>query len=111
MIVVFDDSEISLTDAKVKVSDFHSKHHKLDKLRISNIYLGGGEEKIPLIVVRRFKDKAKAMEYYEGIDKNKGDYVAGDGYKVYPVTQNNYRQILKSKSLAGYDSFFEENYK
>lgn len=111
MIVVFDDSEISLTDAKVKVSDFHSKYHKLDKLRISNIYLGGGEEKIPLIVVRRFKDKAKAMEYYEGIDKNKGDYVAGDGYKVYPVTQNNYRQILKSKSLAGYDSFFEENYK
>ncbi|MGK0365127.1 MAG: outer membrane protein assembly factor BamD (BamD/ComL family) [Saprospiraceae bacterium] len=111
MIVVFDDSEISLTDAKVKVSDYHSKYHKLDKLRISNIYLGGGEEKIPLIVVRRFKDKVKAMEYFDGVEKNKGDYVPGGGYKVYPVTQNNYRQILKSKTLAGYESFFEENYK
>ena len=111
MIVVFDDNEISLTDAKVKVSDYHSKYHKLDKLRISNIYLGGGEEKIPLIVVRRFKDKAKAMEYYDGVEKNKGDFVAGEGYKVYPVTQNNYRQILKSKSLAGYESFFKDNYK
>ena len=111
MVIVFDDSEISLTDAKVKVSDYHSKYHKLDKLRISNIYLGGGEDKIPLIVVRRFKDKAKAMEYYDGVEKNKGDFVAGEGYKVYPVTQNNYRQILKSKSLAGYESFFDENYK
>jgi len=111
MIVVFDDAEMSLTDAKVKVSDYHSKYHKLDKLRISNIYLGGGEEKIPLIVVRRFKNKAKAMEYYEGVEKNKGDFVAGSSYNVYPVTQNNYRQILKSKTLAGYDSFFEENYK
>ncbi len=111
MIVVFDDSDVSLTDVKVKVSDFHNKYHKLDKLRISNIYLGGGEEKIPLIVVRRFKDKTKAMEYYDGIEKNKGDFVAGEGYKVYPVTQNNYRQILKSKTLAGYDDFFEENYK
>jgi tetratricopeptide (TPR) repeat protein len=111
MVIVFDDSDISLTDVKVKVSDYHTKYHKLDKLRISNIYLGGGEEKIPLIVVRRFKNKAKAMEYYDGIEKNKGDFVAGNGYKVYPVTQNNYRQILKSKTLAGYDSFFEENYK
>ncbi len=111
IVIVFDDSEVSLTDVKVKVSDYHKKYHNLDKLRISNIYLGGGEDKIPLIVVRRFKDKAKSMEYYEGVEKNKGDFVAEGGYKIYPVTQNNYRQILKSKSLAGYEEFFEENYK
>ena len=110
MIVVFDDTNISLTDAKVKVSDYHNKYHKLDKLRISNIYLGSGDEKIPLIVVRRFKDKVKAMEYYDGWEKNKKDYAEGD-YNLYPVTQGNYREILKSKSVDGYDAFFEENYR
>jgi len=29
---------------------------------------------------------------------------------MYPVTQNNYRQILKDKSIAGYDEFFTANY-
>ena len=110
MIVVFEDGDIPLTDMKVKVSDYHNKYHKLDKLRISNIYLGTGEDKIPLIVVRRFKDKDTAMTYYDGVQKNSGDFVTG-GYKLYPVTQDNYRQILKNKSLDGYDDFFELNYK
>lgn len=110
MIVVFNEPDISLTEAKVKVSDYHNKYHKLDKLRISNIYLGGGDGKIPLIVVRRFKDKAKAMEYYDGWEKNKKDYAEGN-YNLYPVTQGNYREILKSKSVDGYDAFFEENYR
>jgi len=110
MLVVLD-KDVNMNDAKIGVSDYNRKYHKLEKLRISNIYLGGVEDKIPMIVIRRFKKKDKAMTYYDGISKNSGDFLPGFNYTVYPVTQNNYRTILKEKSLAGYDTFFELNYK
>lgn len=110
VLVVFN-GEVNLNDAKVAVSDYHRKYHKLDKLRVSNIYLGSLEDKVPIIVVRRYKDMNKAMDYYNGVQKNSGDYLTGFDYKIYPITQNNYRQVLRSKSMEGYDEFFELNYK
>ena len=109
MIVVFD-GEVNLNDAKVGVSDYNRNYHKLDKLRISNIYLGNLEEKVPIIVIRRFKDLKKAMGYYDSVQKNSGDFLSDFKYEIFPVTQNNYRQILRSKSMDGYKEFFELNY-
>ena len=99
-----------LNDAKRTVSDYNLKYHKLEKLRISNIYLGTNPG-IPLLVIRRFKNKKAAMKYYNGVANKKEDYMPeGVSFKFYITTQNNYRQILKTKSLDGYDTFFEENY-
>jgi len=50
------------------------------------------------------------MSYYEGVGLNEQDFFDGN-YQVYPITQDNYRVILKEKSVEGYDQFFEENYK
>lgn len=110
MILVFENADVSLNDLKVVVSNYHNKYHSQDKLRISNIYLGGQKDKVPMIVVRRFKDKVKAMDYYDGVQKNGGDYVKDIKYELYPITQNNYREVLKSKSIEGYKDFFEANY-
>lgn len=110
-ILIVLDPQVSLTDAKVKVAEFNRKYHQSDKLRISNIYLTpAGAERIPLIVVRRFKSGEQAMQYYKNVELNSGDFVQDSDYLVYPVTQENYRQILKSKSVSGYDDFFEANY-
>jgi tetratricopeptide (TPR) repeat protein len=110
MIVVFD-NKINLARAKADVSDYHKKFHKLDKLRISNIYLGDAENRVPIIVIRRFKDKTEAMKYYDGVQKNMEEYLSMDvGFSLYAVSQNNYRQILKNKSVAGYGPFFDFNY-
>jgi len=110
IIVVFN-GDVKLNKAKIAVSDYNRRFHKLEKLRISNIYLGGVKTKIPIIVIRRFKDKKKAMEYYDGVQKNKKSFVDPSlDYSVFPITQNNYRQILKSKSISGYQEFFELNY-
>ncbi|MEN0049474.1 MAG: tetratricopeptide repeat protein [Bacteroidota bacterium] len=111
MLIVLD-PEVALTDAKVKVAEFNRKYHQSDKLRISNIYLTpAGAERIPLIVVRRFKNGEEAMQYYKNVELNSGDFVQDSDYLIYPVTQENYRQILKKKSVSGYDDFFEANYK
>lgn len=111
MIVAFD-QDVKLNDQKVVVSNYNLKYHKLDKLRISNIYLGSTtKDRSPVIVIRRFKNKAEAMKYYDGVQKNGSDFIdAAIKFNLYPITQDNYRQVLKAKSLDGYDAFFQENY-
>ena len=110
VLVIFNDSSASLTESKAKVSDYNRKFHRLDKLRISNIYLGT-DVRTPIIVIRRFKNKAEAMRYYQGIEKNRSDFIDRSvPHEIFAVTQNNYRQILRTKSVNGYRAFFEANY-
>ena len=52
------------------------------------------------------------MAYYDLAMKYAEEFLEkGDaGLKVYPVTQQNYRVILKNRSLDTYETFFQENY-
>lgn len=51
------------------------------------------------------------MEYYNGIQKNKGEFIDRSiDYSVLPISQDNYRKVLKNKTIVGYDTFFELNY-
>jgi len=109
MLVILD-KDADMNTAKIGVSDYNRKYHNLDKLRISNIFLGGAEDKLPMIVIRRYKKMKDAMTYYDGVQKNSGDFLSGFDYTIFPVTQNNYRTILKEKSIAGYDEFFKLYY-
>ena len=112
VIVVFNNKDIDLNKNKIIVSDYNDKYHKLDRLRISNIYLGtDADSRLPILVLRRFKDKAEAMKYYTGIQKNSSDFISpAENYEVFPVTQNNYREVLKEKSVENYRAFFQLNY-
>ena len=105
-------NDVSLNDAKVAISDYNSKYHGQDKLRMNNIYLGTGEDRYPIVAIRRFKDKADAMDYYDGVQKNSKDFLDKKtfDYELLAVGQNNYRELLKSKNLDDYRRFFEMNY-
>ena len=110
IIVVFK-GNIALETAKVEMADYHIKYHKLDKLRVSNIYLGDIDDRTPIVVVRSFDDRNKAMEYLEGVEANKQDFLTAEfDYQVFPISQNNYRQMLKNKVIDGYPEFFKKNY-
>lgn len=112
MILVFDSRDVDLNDAKIKVSDYNNKYHKLARIRITNVYLGS-DNSTPVLVMRRFKDAKEAMSYYTTSQKNKDDFLSRTivDYKIYPVSQSNYREILKARSVEGYEEFFSENYK
>ena len=112
-VIVVLEGKADLGKAKSDVGNYHRKYFKNESMRVSNIYLGQTQEdRVPIIVVRRFKGAAKAMAYYNGIKKNEKDFLGINfKYKVYPITQNNYRQVLKERSLDGYSAFFEANYK
>ena len=111
VIIVFK-NEISLNDAKVAVSNYNTKFHNLQKLRMNNIYLGTDDNKLPLIAIRRYKDKAEAMDYYDGIQKNRNEFLDESKYQfeVFAIGQDNYRELLKSKNIDEYRTFFEANY-
>jgi tetratricopeptide (TPR) repeat protein len=112
VVIVFPDQDVDLNAAKIRVSDYNEKYHKLDRLRISNIYLGrDANNRLPILVLRRFKNKEEAMKYYDGVNLNNKDFLDEQtGYEVFPITQNNYRQILKDKAVDNYRIFFQEQY-
>jgi hypothetical protein len=111
VIVVFESDDIDLNANKIVVSDYNRTYHSLDKLRISNVYLGQSND-VPVLVLRRFKDKAAAMAYYLGIRRNAADFINVDevNYQVFPITQSNYREILRNRTVDGYGEFFNANY-
>ncbi len=96
-------------DAKIAVSDYNAKYHRLEDLKISNITLST-ESEIPILVIRRMKDKAAAMVYTEGVKKNAADFIKGMPFEVFAVTQDNYREILRLKDLTEYKSFYAQFY-
>lgn len=110
LVVIYSESGKDMTDAKIKVSTFNQKYHDDEKLRISSIFLNK-EDGAQLILVRKFRDKAKAMEYYNNVQKNKEEYVSQEvEYDIFAVTQQSYREIIKQRSVKGYRGFFEASY-
>ncbi len=109
VIIVFNE-DVKLNTHKIVVSDYNRKYHKLDKIRISNVFLGEKND-TPVLVLRRFKDQEAAMNYYNGVQKNLGEYIDQNiDYSLLPISQDNYRRVLKNKSAEGYSSFFQLNY-
>ncbi len=110
MLILLDADKVVVSDVKNAVSDFNKKNYKLQQFRISNIYLGSNVKK-PIIVVRKFRNKQKAMAYYDAINSDSRIRAVIKDAKIFPVSQGNYRQVLRQKSLVGYEDFFLENYK
>lgn len=111
--VLLTSPDVKLDGIKNAISDYNRENHKADQLRLSNIYLGATQDQ-PIIVLRKFDNKAKGMQYLNEV-KNKKDFL-GEGGKIsyekeyYIITQENYRRVLKNKTLEGYREFFETNY-
>jgi tetratricopeptide (TPR) repeat protein len=105
--------DVRLDDVKAAVSDYNTEYHKAEQLRISNIFLGT-DTNTPIIVIRKFDNKEQAMRYYNEV-KNQKDFLGETTRKTYnkemfAVTQENYRRILKNKTLNGYREFYEQHY-
>ncbi len=111
IIAVLDGKKTSLEEAKTKISDYNREYHKLDKLRISNVFLGA-DTSTPIVVIRRFKTKDIAMEYYSEVMRQKKKFIGknDDAFELFAVNQSNYRSILKSKSITEYRKWFLETH-
>ena len=96
--------------ARVDISDYNKKYHKLDRLNVATIVLNG-DTTIPLFVIRRFAKRDAAMKYYDGVQANISDFVDDPrSYEVFATSQRNYRKIIQLKSIDLYRDFFVKEY-
>lgn len=112
MLVTFEKESDKFTNAKIGISKYNKKYHKLEKLQLNHSTLDQ-EKNSRIILVRQFKNKTKAVKYYEEVVKNKEEFV-GDvdlEYEVFAVTQANYRKIVAARSVNTYRVFHDTYYK
>lgn len=112
-IIAFNGGNAKIEDIKVALSDYNRENHREKQLRTSNIFLDTGTEN-PLLVIRKFDSADQAMRYYNEV-KDKKDFLGETDKKKYSkeyfvITQENYRRILKNKTLDGYREFFQTQY-
>ena len=104
------DDQVNTQDAKIAVSNYNRKYHQLDRLKISSLVFDP-KTRQSLILVRSFKNSERAMKYYDNSVKNSTEFLPENAeYDAFPVTQHNYREIIRQKSMEEYKLFFEENY-
>ncbi|MBB4080198.1 hypothetical protein GGR28_002828 [Lewinella aquimaris] len=111
VLVVFDNPSAPLNQLKVELEEYNQKYNKLDRLRSTPIFIGRDNE-TPVLVMRRFKTGREAQDYYEISRKNAAEFLADseEVYRIFPVSQTNYREILKARSFEGYEEWFLSHY-
>ncbi|MCC7246496.1 MAG: tetratricopeptide repeat protein [Saprospiraceae bacterium] len=105
--------DVAIEPIKSSISDYNNEKHKSEGIRMSNIFLGSDSE-TPILVLRKFDNRETAMRYLKEI-KTAKDFLGESDKKTYTkeyfvITQENYRKVLKNKTLSGYREFFNENY-
>ncbi|NOT36872.1 MAG: hypothetical protein HOP11_05800 [Saprospiraceae bacterium] len=112
LIVFFNPPTKQVDKAKISISDYHQKYNKLDNLKMTSVEINTeNNNNISAILIRKYDDKAQSLKYYKAVSNNRDEYVPGfQGYEIYPVSQNNYREILRLKSVKEYQAFFKKNY-
>ena len=101
--------DADLEAIKIKISDFNGKYHRLDDLKISSVFLST-EPEIPMIVVRKFKDKRAALAFTDNVRRNTKEFMGDMKAEAFAATQDNYREILRQKTIDNYKIFYQKNY-
>ncbi len=110
LVVLFNPPDKTLDKAKIAISDYNQNYHKPENLKMTSLDLDI-EANEPLILIRKFDNKSAAMKYYNGIQRKQKEFITGfDNWEVFAITQNNYHEILRIKTLTEYKTFFKKNY-
>lgn len=110
IVIVKEISDQDIEEVKTSISNYNNTFYKLDRLKLSNIYFDTkGIDQI--ILMRKFDTAEGAMKYYNDVKKQSSDFIKGNiNYEVFAISQKNYREIIKQKSIENYKIFFNKNY-
>lgn len=108
---VLSDRQGDLQELRGEITKYIWKYHPSDRLKITQIQVGGELAEVPLIHISAFDNKAEAMKFFNNLKKNRPDFLQMGMTKDYfPLSKSNYERVLRSKSLKGYKPFFQQNY-
>ena len=109
----YDKENLPLKKINISVSDFNTKHFPKKKLKFTTIELENEEsgQMTTVLIVRSYKNRNEAMDYYKKAKLEGKDFIPQtEDYDIFPITQNNYRQILRTNSFSDYHDFFNAHY-
>jgi tetratricopeptide (TPR) repeat protein len=95
---------------KVAISEYNKKNFKLERLQLGDASLNITDNS-QIILIRKFENETKAMEYYRKVIKDTDEFTGKEQYTydVFAISQPNYRKMLSEKTAASYRVFFENN--
>ena len=94
--------ELGINDFREHLNEINETNYEQERLKINPLFLGTNpDEKIPVMVVRRFHEANKAKSYTVFLEKTFRKNPLKDiiVHEIYPMSQNEYRDILRRKSL------------
>ncbi len=107
--LIFPKEAENATTLKETVSQFNTEFYRNANLRVTNSFIDKDHQ---IVIVRSFKNKEEAMEYYNTFNKNKG-LLAELLQKKYPnftITTKNFTTLFRNKNADVYQIFFQESY-
>lgn len=111
IVVLYDLDAESIRNVKLDVNDYNRNFHKLENLRITNIYLNT-EEKVQVLLIRTFENKSEALNYIAGVDEKTDRFLDVNQveFDIFAASQGNYREIMKQKTMQNYEAFYDLHY-
>ena len=91
------------------LANYDAKNHSLENLKVQSQLL---DKNTQMIVVKQFKNKDDAMNYYDDITDSETmfDEVESIGYRVFVIDDKNFIQFYQRKNMEEYLDFFDKNY-
>jgi len=109
--VIFDLGDRTLDEAKIAAANYNRDNYRNYKFRVAHNMLSI-EPQTPLILIRKFDSRSEAFDYASKIeDKPESFMPKGVNFEVYAITQQNYREVMKQRSVNEYRLFYAKNYR
>ena len=97
----------AMNKAKNNIADFNTANFSDLKLKISNTFLNTSDQ---MIIVKRFNNSKKALDYYLTFKVNNGAIKTYRKEKFFVVTPQNLKELYLEKNTDNYIKFFKEFY-
>ena len=109
-ILIVDNNRVDVNALKIRIADFNSKYHDLEKLQVNSLLLDGSQE---MVTINNFDNNDKALNYYISIQNNPYVFTKLEntgGYSDFVISADNYPIFFRNKDIKQYQRFFEKYY-
>jgi tetratricopeptide (TPR) repeat protein len=108
-ITTYDWPENELINFKIAISEYNKQNFKVERLQLGDASLNI-QENIQIILIRKFENEEKSIEYYKKVMKDLKEFSGGTerSFDVLPISQNNYRKMISQYSTNSYRAFLEQ---
>ena len=110
MVIILNSNAVPMQTVKDEVANFNREFFSLEQFNLNSFFINKTDQ---MITISKFKDKEKAMNYYNIMVKNPifSSRLASGHYNIYAMSSTNYTSYYNMKDKRDmYPDFFKDNY-